>query len=73
MNRYFFPVAHKSGVYTDESGQYFHDLESARVRAATIAGELARDGSYVGCSVCIVDERGEELHRVSISSGRSKS
>jgi hypothetical protein len=73
MNRYFFPVAYEGGVYTDESGQYFQDLESARVRAATIAGELGRNGNYVGCSVCIVDERGEELHRVSIGSGWSRS
>jgi hypothetical protein len=68
MNRYFFHVAGPRGMYMDESGQYFQDLESARARAATIAGELAH-GSYVGCSVCIVDERGEELHRVSIARG----
>jgi hypothetical protein len=44
-------------------------VKGAKTYAATIAAELARDRSYVGCSVCIANERGKELDRVSIGSG----
>jgi hypothetical protein len=73
MNRYFFHVAGPRGMYMDDNGRHFSDLKGANAYAATIAGELARDVRYVGCSVCIVDEGGKELERVSIGSGWSRS
>ena len=40
---------------------------SAKAYAATVARELEQDSSeYFGCSICIVNEQGEELDRVSI-------
>jgi hypothetical protein len=69
MNRYFFHVACARGMYMDENGRDFSDLKGAKAYATTIAAELARNGSYVGCSVCIANERGKELGLVSIGSG----
>jgi adenylate cyclase len=56
-----------------KNGRHFSDLKGANAYAARAAGELARDVRYVGCSVCIVDERGKELDRVPIGSGWSRS
>jgi hypothetical protein len=69
MNRYFFHGACARGMYMDENGRDFPDLKGARAYAATIAAEPAQDGGYVDCSVCITNERGKELDRVSIGSG----
>ena len=55
MNRYFFHVACARGMYMDENGRDFSDLKEAKAYAATIAAELARDGGWVGGSVCIVN------------------
>jgi hypothetical protein len=69
MNRYFFHVACARGMYMDENGRDFSDLKGARAYAARIAAELAQEGSYAGGSVCITNETGKELDRVSIGSG----
>ena len=69
MNRYFFHVACARGMYIDENGRDFSDLKEAKAYAATIAAELARDGGWVGGSVCIVNERGKALDRVPIGAG----
>ena len=61
MNRYFFHVAGPRGMYMDDNGRHFSDLKGAKACAAAIAGELAQNIRYVGCSVCIVDEWGKEL------------
>jgi hypothetical protein len=73
MNRYFFHVASPRGMYMDENGRDFSDLKGAKAYATTVVAELARDGRWVGGSVCIVDEWGKELDRVSIGSGWSRS
>jgi hypothetical protein len=73
MNRYFFHVACPRGMYMDDNGRAFSDLKGAKAYATRIAGELAQDPNYVGSSVCIVDEWGKELDRVSIGSGWSRS
>jgi hypothetical protein len=73
MKRYFFHVAGPRGMYMDDNGRDFSDLKDANAYAARVAGELAQDPKYVGSSVCIVDERGKELDRVSIGSGWSRS
>jgi hypothetical protein len=65
MTRYFFHVVSESGVHTDENGQVFSGLKDAKDRASRIAQELTQGGSYVG-SVCIADEHGNELDRVTI-------
>jgi hypothetical protein len=65
MVRYFFHVFCDGDMHVDENGQDFSDLKGAKARAATIARELAEDGYCVG-SVCIFDEKGNELDRVPI-------
>jgi hypothetical protein len=69
MKRCLFHVACGRGMYMDENGRDFSDLKDAKAYAATIAAELARDGGYVGGAVCIFDESGKELDRVSIGQG----
>jgi hypothetical protein len=59
-------------MYMDENERDFADLKGAKAYAATIAAELARDGGWVGGSVCIVNERGQGLNRVPIGSGWAK-
>jgi hypothetical protein len=57
------PIACKGRDYMDWKGQHFFDLKAAKAHAAKIARKLAQNGSlYVGGSVCIADEHGEELH-----------
>jgi len=73
MKRYFFHVAGPRGKYAGENGRHFSDLKGAIAYAARVASELAQDPNYGGSSVCIVDEWGKELDRVSISSGWSRS
>ena len=73
MNRYFFHVAGPRGMYMDDNGRHFSDLKGANAYAERVASELAQDPNYVGSSVCIVDEWGKELDRVSIGSGWSRS
>jgi hypothetical protein len=65
MARYFFHVFCGRDVHMDENGQDFSDLNVARARAAKIAKELAEDG-YCAGSVCVFDEKGNELDRVPI-------
>jgi len=67
MIRYFFHVSWEGSIYMDIDGQLFSDLKSARAHAARFVRELTGNGSYyVGCSVCIADEQGKELDRMSI-------
>jgi hypothetical protein len=73
MKRYFFHIAGPRGMFIDDNGRRFLDLKGANAHAARVASELAQDPKYVGSSVCIVDEWGRELDRVSIGSGWSKS
>jgi hypothetical protein len=64
MNRYFFDVVFDGRDHVDWKGQHFLDLKAAKAHAAKMARELAQyDPVYVGGSVCIADEHGEELHR----------
>ena len=73
MKRYFFHIAGPRGTFIDDNGRHFLDLKGANAYAARVASELAQDPKYVGSSVCIVDEWGKELDRVSIGSGWSRS
>jgi hypothetical protein len=72
MNRYFFHVVCPRGVYMDDDGRHFSDLRGTNAYAARVASELAQSPTCVGCSICIVDERGKELDRVWIASGWSR-
>jgi len=64
------PIFHFVGeghVYVDRAGQSFSNLISAKAHAAKVARELEQDSrDYFGCSICIANEEGEELDRVSI-------
>jgi hypothetical protein len=71
MARYFFHVFCDGDVHMDENGQVFSDLQSAKARAATIARELAEDG-YCAGSVCIFDEKGNELDRLPIGADATR-
>ena len=67
MTRFFFHISWEGSMYMDIDGQLFSDLKSAKAYAARTVRDLTEDGSYyVGCSVCIADEQGKELDRVSI-------
>jgi hypothetical protein len=67
MTQYFFHFVGEGHEYVDADGQSFSDLISARAYAARVARELEQDSSeYLGCSICIVNEQGEELDRVSV-------
>jgi hypothetical protein len=68
MNRYFFEVVCEGREHIDWKGNHFSDLKAAKAHAAKIARELVQVSSdNVSCSVCIADEHGNELDRVSIS------
>jgi len=65
MIRYFFDVVYDGGEHLDLKGQRFSDVKAAKAHAAMIARLLTQEGdNYAGCSVCITDEGGHELHRV---------
>jgi hypothetical protein len=67
MTRYFFDITFKGRDYRDWKGRHFLDLKAAKAHAAKIARELAQNSSlYLGGSICIADEHGEELHRALI-------
>jgi hypothetical protein len=67
MTQYFFHFVGEGHVYVDRAGQSFSNLISAKAYAARVARELEHDSSdYFGCSICIANEQGEELDRVSI-------
>jgi hypothetical protein len=54
-------------TYVGAGGEHFSNLISAKAYAAKVARELEQDSSdYFGCSICIANEQGEELDRVSI-------
>ena len=55
-------------TYKDEVGRNFADVEIARVHATVIARELAIEAeNYLGFSVCVIDDRGNEVARVPIA------
>jgi hypothetical protein len=67
MAKYFFPIRGENLSIDDEQGQRFSTLNDARLHAAVIAGERARDGNaYQDCVVCVLDETGREVARVPI-------
>ena len=67
MPQYFFHFVGEGHEYVDADGQSFSDLINANAYAARVVRELEQDSSeYFGCSICIVNEQGEELDRVSI-------
>ena len=67
MTQYFFHFVGESHVYVDRVGQSFSNLIGAKAYAARVARELEHDSNnYFGCSICIANEQGEELDRVSI-------
>jgi hypothetical protein len=67
--RYFFHVMNHT-AYKDEIGRSFSDVEIARAHAIVIARELAIEAeNYVGFSVCVTDDHGNEVARVPIARG----
>ena len=64
--RYFFHVSDHT-TYKDEVGRSFSSVESAVAHAFVIARELAIEAeNYVGFSVCVTDDHGQEVARVPI-------
>ena len=65
--RYFFHVMSDGTAYKDAVGRSFSDVEIARAHATVIARELAIEAeNYVGFSVCVTDDHGQEVARVPI-------
>jgi hypothetical protein len=65
--RYLFHVVAPEGVYLDDVGEEFSTPEMAEAHAVTIASELARDETYRGFEVCVIDGRATELARVPVA------
>ena len=66
MPQYYLHVTGRFEIEDDE-GQEFPDVTAAVVEALRMASELASDGgNYVGCFVCVTDDRGDELARVPV-------
>ena len=54
--------------YKDAVGRSFSSVEIAIAHASVIASELAIEAEdYVGYSVCVTDDQGNEVGRVPIS------
>jgi hypothetical protein len=67
MVRYFFHVMSEHTTYKDKVGRSFADVEIARAHATVISSELAIEAeNYVGFSVCVTDDQGNEVARVPI-------
>jgi hypothetical protein len=67
MSRYFFHVVGRDSKFKDENGQHFGTLQDVAAHAAKIAAELAQDGDhYADFVVCITDENGKEVMRVTV-------
>ena len=67
MVRYFFHVMSDHTAYRDEVGRSFSNVEIAKAHATVIARELAIEAEdYVGYSVCVTDDQGNEVARVPI-------
>jgi hypothetical protein len=65
--RYFFHVSDHT-TYKDAVGRSFSSVEIAIAHASVIASELAIEAEdYVGYSVCVTDDQGNEVARVPIS------
>jgi hypothetical protein len=65
--RYFFHVMNHT-AYKDEVGRSFSDVGIAIAHATVIARELAIEAEhYVGFSVCVTDDQGNEMARVPIA------
>ena len=69
--RYFFHAVQGGSVYEDSKGREFAKKENAMAHAAVIARELAEDGSFAGFAIQVIDERQNEIGRVSIGAGPS--
>jgi hypothetical protein len=67
MTRYFFKVSHHEAEFVDENGEDLPTPEAAKLRAETIARELAGDGrNYRGYVVIVTDWQGAEIARVPV-------
>ena len=68
MVRYFFHVMSNHTTYKDEVGRSFSNVEIAKAHATVIARELAIEAEdYVGFSVYVTDDHGDEVARVPIA------
>jgi hypothetical protein len=68
--RYFFHVAAPGQFYADGEGQDFADPASAMNHGEKIAKELAAESGMNGFWISVVDENGNELGKVPITSPR---
>ena len=67
MPRYFFKVSDHKAEFVDENGKDLPNPETAKLRAETIARELAGDGRhYRGYVVIVTDWQGAEIVRVPV-------
>jgi Domain of unknown function (DUF6894) len=66
MARYFFHFENGSGIFQDDMGEVFGNVEEVKTHATIVAGELARNArQWVGASSLLVtDAAGEVLFRV---------
>ena len=68
MMRYRFNVVGDACAYIDDEGTDFGSPEEAKAHALVVASELAVDcDSYLGCELCVIDQRANELARVPIA------
>ena len=63
--RYYFHVSNGS-TFSDDNGGYFSTADKAVTYACTIARELAIDTSWLGFTILVQGEEGNEIARVRI-------
>jgi hypothetical protein len=68
MVRYFFHVMSDHTTCKGEAGRSFSDFKIATANATVIARELPIEREdYVGFSLCVTDDQGNEVARVPIA------
>jgi hypothetical protein len=70
--QYYFNILNATSAYRDNVGERLFSDEHARKRAATIAEEYASKDTWVGWSVQVVNETGDEIERLQIGSSMAK-
>ena len=67
MRRYFFQIDGERGTDEDPEGIALSSNSAAMLHAVTLCAEVGCSGGFcVGFSVCILDEHGAEIGRVSV-------
>lgn len=67
MRRYFFQILSKHGTDEDPEGIALSDHSAAMLHATTMCAEIgSSEGFHLGFAVCVRDERGAAIGRVSV-------